>query len=286
MRLEKDFASRWSIEHHADSLLKLVPLPAIESWRPGPTDKVIPRRIPDGLIHVKFRDHATEAPLVIEIETQPSADADRQILEDILLVRLTDRVFPDAVLVLLKPAGHAAVTGEERIVTPGGTVAGVLKWHVIRLWEWQADDLFAMNDIGMAPWIPLTRTAQDAEPFLTRCHEFIEARTPPADLESMRVTLAVLAGVRYDKLLVERIFLGGRKVIDSPVLTDAIKELNDRTRLATLHDSLIRLATRRFGVLSPQILERLRSITDADKLNDLMYQASLAADFESFLGSV
>jgi len=282
MGLEKDFGSRWAIEHHADSLMKLAPLPAVESWRPTPTDTMIPRRIPDGLIDVKFRGHDEPTPLVFEIETQPSADADRQILEAILLVRLARRTFPDALLVLLKPAGQASVTGETRIVTPGGTVAGALRWHVIRLWEFQAEDLFALNDVDLAPWIPLTQTAQAAEPFLTRCRALIDAQAPPDVAEEMRVVTAVLGGVRYNKRLLETIFLGGRKLIDSPILNEAVKGLTDRATAAAFRKTVVRFLTKRFGGLPADIATQLDQVTDEHRLEELIDMAATCPDLAAF----
>ncbi len=286
MGLEKDFGSRWAIEHHADALMKLAPLPAVESWRPTPTDTMIPRRIPDGLIDVKFRGHHETTPLVFEIETQPSADADRQILEAILLVRLARRTFPDALLVLLKPAGQASVTGETRIATPGGTVAGILRWHVIRLWEFQAEDLFALNDVGLAPWIPLTQTTQADELFLARCRDLIDTQAPPEELEEMRVVTAVLGGVRYNKRLLETIFLGGRKLIDSPILNEAVKELTDRARISALRDNIFQILEEQFGPLPPDIVEQVTLVADEKQLRNLTRRACAAPDLETFVANL
>ncbi len=36
---------------------------------------------------------------------------------------------------------------------------GRANWRVVELWELSATELLAMNDVGLVPWIPLTRRA-------------------------------------------------------------------------------------------------------------------------------
>jgi hypothetical protein len=45
-----DKSSKWLIQHHGDSILRLAGVHDIESWRSVQAEQVQPRRLPDGLI--------------------------------------------------------------------------------------------------------------------------------------------------------------------------------------------------------------------------------------------
>ena len=47
---EYDKSSKWLIQHHGDSILRLAGIVGIESWRPLQAEVVQPRQLPDGLI--------------------------------------------------------------------------------------------------------------------------------------------------------------------------------------------------------------------------------------------
>ena len=47
---EYDKSSKWLIEHHGDSILRLAGVRDIVAWKPLPADLVQSRRLPDGVI--------------------------------------------------------------------------------------------------------------------------------------------------------------------------------------------------------------------------------------------
>jgi len=56
-----------------------------------------------------------------------------------------------------------AVTGSaESVSRRGGTRIGG-SWPVVRMWELDAEDLFAAGDAGLIPWVPLAHTTQTPE---------------------------------------------------------------------------------------------------------------------------
>ncbi len=45
-----DRSSKWLIQHHGDSMLRLADVKNIRAWRPVQAELVQPRRLPDGLL--------------------------------------------------------------------------------------------------------------------------------------------------------------------------------------------------------------------------------------------
>ncbi|HKI16620.1 MAG TPA: hypothetical protein VKA15_02015 [Isosphaeraceae bacterium] len=51
---EYDKSSKWLIQHHGDSILRLAGVRNIVSWQPLPAELVQSRRLPDGPIEVRL----------------------------------------------------------------------------------------------------------------------------------------------------------------------------------------------------------------------------------------
>jgi len=49
---EYDRSSKWLIQHHGGSILRLVGAPEVVSWRPLQAEVVQPGQLPDGLLEV------------------------------------------------------------------------------------------------------------------------------------------------------------------------------------------------------------------------------------------
>jgi hypothetical protein len=54
MRQDKDRSSKWLLTHHGDAILKLGGITGFTAWRALQPETVAPRRLPDGLIEVRF----------------------------------------------------------------------------------------------------------------------------------------------------------------------------------------------------------------------------------------
>ena len=54
---EYDKSSKWLIQHHGDSILRMAGIVGIETWRPLQAEVVQPRQLPDGLIEGFSRDN-------------------------------------------------------------------------------------------------------------------------------------------------------------------------------------------------------------------------------------
>ena len=83
---EYDKSSKWLIQHHGDSILRLAGVIDIVSWRPLQAELVQSRRLPDGFIEVQHRDADGPDSYVVEIATYPEARVTEQIVDDTVLV--------------------------------------------------------------------------------------------------------------------------------------------------------------------------------------------------------
>jgi hypothetical protein len=164
---QQDRTSKWFLKQQTPALLKICDFNDVESIRVETAEMVAPRRIADGIIHVKFKDNPVEVPFIIEFESYPSTDNSQQIAEDMMTYYLTERRLPEAILFVLRPSRrstpNADYTGRpspESIQFTGelGTSTINVRWRTINAWEKRADDLFALNDPNVVPMIPLTQS--------------------------------------------------------------------------------------------------------------------------------
>src|SRR5262245_47712883 len=103
---DKDRSSKWLIQHHGDSILRLGGLRAIRSWRALPSDLVQPRRLPDGLLEVFLADQVEPAYFIVEIATYPQTRVAPQMLRDAMLFFLDRGLLAELLTLVLHPKGQ------------------------------------------------------------------------------------------------------------------------------------------------------------------------------------
>jgi hypothetical protein len=59
------------------------------------------------------------------------------------------------------------------------------QWRVVELWNVAADDLLAADDVGLIPWVPLTRFVVPPEQMLQICRERIDRQARPTERENL-----------------------------------------------------------------------------------------------------
>ena len=156
-RDRKDRCGTWIIDSHGDSLLRLAKVTGFTSWRPAPTVLSFPKRIPDGLLDVTFPDRTGPDPFLIEIESYPEKDTVAQLRDDAAMVLLTRGVLPNILLVVLFPKGNLSIDPEQVVQSSHGLSELRLKVTVVNMWTIPAEELLAANDVGLIPFVPLTR---------------------------------------------------------------------------------------------------------------------------------
>src|SRR5271165_777869 len=108
---EYDKSSKWLIQHHGDSILRLAGVVGIEAWRPLQAEVVQPRQLPDGLIEAVLLGQPEPRLFVLELATYPESRVAEQVVRDMTLVYLDRRVIPEAITLVLHPRGKLDVTG-------------------------------------------------------------------------------------------------------------------------------------------------------------------------------
>ena len=95
---EYDKSSKWLIQHHGDSILRLAGLDDVAEWRPLQAEVVQPRRLPDGLIEALRRGQSDPGLFVLELATYPEPRIAEQALRDMALVYLDRGVVPEVLV--------------------------------------------------------------------------------------------------------------------------------------------------------------------------------------------
>jgi hypothetical protein len=275
---EYDKSSKWLIQHHGDSILRLGGIREIESWKPLQAEIVQSRRLPDGLIEVQYRGRAMPDPFVLEIATYPEARVAEQVVGDTALVFLDRRVVPDVLVLFLRPRGKTAAAGSAMLRSRGRLTKWDLSWKAVKLWEVPAEQLLAAGDIGLIPWVPLAQFDRSPEAIVRECRTRIDRDAPPGEHENMLAVTQVLAGLRYNDRKLFQI-LGGRKaMIESPVLQELKEEW---TREAAI-EYLMTFLVARFGAKAGELENSLKAIDDASRLKELVKHAATARSLNSF----
>lgn len=282
MNQSNDRSAKYLIEKHGDAILKLAAVPPFTSWRAVANEQVAPRRTPDGLLEVQFADHPAPTPVVIEVESRSSADNARQMAEDLALVYLTTGVWPDGILVVLNgprdPAADDAVT----LASAGGTSAAAVRWRTVRVWQLQAEDVFAAGDVGLLPLVPLTQSPLPPEDLLARCRAEIDRLAPPDDRDELLIVTRLIAGFRYNDRALLDILLGGRMLTESPEYIRIRTEGRTEGKAELLHELIRDELHARFGQLPAAVAGDVSAVTDVRRLRGLYAVAQTCPDVAAF----
>lgn len=286
MRQDKDRTAKWVPTHHGDSVLRLAGITGFSSWNALQTESVAPRRLPDGLLEVRYPGENDAELVLIEVETYPSGDADRQVFEDLLVLTADRGVVPNAILLVLQPRGQQIVRGTAERTDRRGTTCLTAAWSVVRLWELEADDLFAAGDIGLIPWVPLTRSDLPPEDLLTRCRDVIEAVPDAADRKGLLVVTEILAGLAFPGRKFLKLFGGPELMIESPVLEEAKELIRIRAVRGSLRESIIMFLEGRFGTVPESIRIKIAGIEDVTILQSIVRLSAACPDLTAFATAI
>ena len=282
MHQGKDRGAKWLIGRQLDGILKVAGVTGFSRWQPGPAEVVAPRRIPDGWVDLFFPDDPKPVPYLIEVETYPDRSADPQVFEDIQLIRVERGVVPEVIFVILHPKGKLAVTGQVQETSRSGRTRLGASWPVLELWTLNAADLFAMNDVGVVPWIPLTKFDGPPDAVFRQCRDRIDQQAAPRDREGLLVVTQILASVAFPDRGLLSIFGGENAMIESPLLTELeekiTKRVSERTRQGAILDNL----DARFGPVPEDISTLVRSITEEKRLTALHRLSATCLDLAAF----
>ena len=153
---EYDKSSKWLIQHHGDSILRLAGVRDIAEWRPLQAEIVQPRRLPDGLIEVRRQGQSRDRPRSCSRwRLTPRRGLPSRLSRDMALVFLDRGILPEMLVLVLHPKGNQQVAGSAHLQSACGWTRLQSAWKVVELWTVPAEDLLAAGDVGMIPWVPL-----------------------------------------------------------------------------------------------------------------------------------
>ncbi len=275
---EYDKSSKWLIENHGDSILRLGGARGIVWWKALPTDLVQTRRLPDGLIEAKLRGRARPARFLVEISTYPYRRLSNQAVQGSALVYLAHEELPEVLTVILHPGRRTRPTGTVELASPHGWTRWRVDWKVVELWTIPAADLLAANDLGLIPWVPLAKIDGPPEPIFQECRSRIDRDARSGQRENLLAVTQFLAKLNYNDVRLFQI-LGGRKaMIESPM----VKELIADSKLAASRSILLNVLVGRFGPTARDLRPVLDTITEERRLNELARVSGTCPDLDSF----
>ncbi len=269
-----DRSSKWLIEHHGAALLRLGGISVVQSCRALQAELVQPRQLPDGLLEVKLTDQADSVIFLVEISTYSERRLLDQVIRDLALVFLDRNEVPEVLTVVLQPKGQYRVASPHELASRLGWSRLQFSWRLVELWELSAADLLAANDVGLVPWVPLTKFDELPEAVLRKCRKRIDAQAATGEHANLLAVTQVLTRLRYNEPGLLAILGGKQIMIESPLIQELVAERAQKAILLVLQD--------RFGTVPPEIISALQPVQDEKKLDELVVWASRCPDLEAF----
>ncbi len=292
-----DKSSKWLIQHHGDSMLRLARVGKIAAWRPAQAEVVQPRQLPDGLLEVRLQGEPQDDLFLIEVATYPERRVGKQLTGDLMLVYLDRGELPEAVTFVLRPKGKYRIPRSRNLRSRHGLSSCRVKWRAVELWTIPAEDLLQAQDVGLIPWVPLTNFADPPETMVQRCREVIEQHAPPGEKANLLAVTQVLTYLRYNDAGLLTI-LGGRKVmLESPLIDELVMEKygDELTKLTakiqetaceTARSDILAVLEARFGDLPRDLREEIESIHDERQFRGLVRSAVSCPDLDAFRDAI
>lgn len=258
---------------HGDSILRLAGLKDIIRWQPLQAEVVQPRQLPDGLLEILFQGRIETDLVILEMATVAEPRLIEQILRDLTLVYLDRRILPE-VFVLILSQGGSRTENTLTMASRLGLTQWSVRWRVVELWNVSAADLLAANDVGLIPWVPLTRLDERPENVLAECRRRIDSQATAEECENMLAVTRVLASLRYNDPQILSIFGGKETMLEFPAIQELVAEAR--------HRDIIKALELRFGAVPQEIVSEVQAIRDAKKIDELFDHAITCADLDAF----
>jgi hypothetical protein len=277
---EKDKASKWMIQHHGDSILRLGRLHDIVSWRPLPAEVVHPGRLPDGLLEVRLVGQARPDLFLLELHSYPAKDLAEQIVRKQMLVCLERKELQEVLALILsrKPGRKLRASDKMELQSRLGFSQLQARWRIVELWKLSAEELLAAGDVGLIPWVPLTHYTGPPEVLLQQCRERIDRQAQPQERVNLLAVTQVMASMLYNDQQLMTILGGSQIMIESPLLNEMLAK-NSAQRM---HKAIVAVLETRFRSVPDDVTAAVRTIYDEDKLDELLRAAVSSRNVKAF----
>ncbi len=114
------------------------------------------------------------------------------------IVYLVRNILPEVVVLFLHPKGHVEAAGSSVLRSRRGLTRWDLSWRAVKLWEVPAQELLAVGDIGLIPWVPLAHIDGPTEPVLRECRDRIARDAPKDEQKNLAAVTQLLSRLRYN----------------------------------------------------------------------------------------
>jgi hypothetical protein len=269
-----DKNTKWLIRKHGNSILYLGGIRQVQRWRALQTELVEPSKLPDGLLEVYFRGRSAPDYFLLEVATYPEKRALEQALKDLTLAYQHLHVLPELLTVVLYPRTGFRLTGDHAVRSRLEWSQLSCRWKVVELWELDAEDLLAGKDVGLVPWVSLTRFEGSPSVLLEECRRRIDQLARPDERDNLLAVSQVLVQLRYNDPRLLTILGGKQAMIESPLINEIVAEKTQ--------NAIVEFLRARFDEVPEGIVERLRRITSEKKLTTLIRHAAQCPNLESF----
>jgi hypothetical protein len=305
-RFRYDRSSKWLLDHHGNLILFLGQVRDIAEWRTRQAEIVQPRKLPDGLLEVRRQQETHFHPYIVEIESYAERSTPEDLLDDLMLVYQDRRELPDVMILVLRPKGQVEVADHLALRSHGGLTDLRASWRVVELWNVPASELLATGEPGLMPWVPLTRLDGPAPVILGECRRIIDEKAKPEEHRNLLAVTQVLMGLVHEDTALYAIFGGKEAMIESPILKELIdekvaervteilegkqpminspilNELIDEKVAEGRQRDVFEVLEARFGPVPPDVVQRVKEVTNAGQLSQLIKQAARCPDMETF----
>jgi hypothetical protein len=113
--------------------------------------------------------------------TYPEQRLVEQIVADMTLAQAAFGRLPDAIALLLHPKETYRVPDHCTIRGRLGWASLEARWRVVELWNVPAGALLAAGQVGLIPWVPLTKYIETPRSMLQRCRLAIDQHAVGAE---------------------------------------------------------------------------------------------------------
>ena len=284
---EYDKGSKGYIQHHGDSILRMAGVRDIASWTARQVELVLPRQLPDGVLSVLEHGRTEPDIDILELATYPDARVPSQAVRDAVAWFLERNVLHEVLVLFLHEKGHVPAADSIELRSRKGFTTMNVAWRAIKLWEVPAEELLALGDAALLPWVPLAKLSGPPEPIVSQCKARIDHEVPSPDREDLLTVAQFLLKLRYDDKAVLRKLqdlLGGREaMIQSPLYQEIVEE----AQADTTRKLILKTLRNRFGDEAEGLRIELDAV-ESDRLEALFDQATVCpslADFRDRLRS-
>jgi hypothetical protein len=273
-----DKSSKWLLEYHGSSILRLGGLRDIGFCRSLQADVVQPRHLPDGLLEFRQRGQTRTRLLLVEIATYPEARVVQQAADDLMLVYQARSLVPELLTLVLRQRGSYRVPSTFEARSDLGWASLQCGWKVVELWQVPAEELLAAGDVGILPWAPLTHFEGPPRDILQRCRDRIDREAGHDERRNLLAVSQVLTKLRFPDPQLLALFGGRQIMIDSPLIRELVAENTQQTK----HEDLVRFLEGRFGAVPDALAARIKSVRKKNDLDALVFFAGQCPDLAAF----